>query len=99
MRTAPLRSLALAILATATVAGCTAATTSSDDSSFAGRESSTPGSGGAYDAPSSGASGAPIAGPSGSGGTGTGTGAQVQSGQLTAGVWDDNLNYDFFNGY
>jgi hypothetical protein len=100
MRTAPLRSLALAILATAAVAGCTAATTSSD-SSLAGGESSTPGSGGAYDAPSSGASGAPSPGPSGTGGTGTGTptGVQVQSGQLTAGVWDDNLNYDFFNGY
>jgi hypothetical protein len=41
------------------------------------------------------------AAPSGSSGAGvgTGTGAPAQAGQLTAGVWDDNLNYDFYKGY
>jgi hypothetical protein len=35
---------------------------------------------------------------SGSTGTGTGTGG-VSPGVLTAGIWDDNLNYDFFRPY
>jgi hypothetical protein len=39
-----------------------------------------------------------FAGPTASG-VGDGTGATPEAGVLTAGVWDDNLNYDFFGKY
>ena len=38
-------------------------------------------------------------GGSGSGGSGSGGSGSVGPGILTAGVWDDNLNYSFFLGY
>ncbi len=31
--------------------------------------------------------------------SGTGTGSEPQAGQLTAGAWDDNLNFDFYLSY
>jgi len=91
--------LALVLLGTAAIAGCGASSTSAESSyapvgapenagraSGDGTSAATPGS-------STGVSG---------GATGTGDpgqGASTAAGQLTAGVWDDNLNYDFFNSY
>jgi hypothetical protein len=43
-------------------------------------------------------SGSDPAGSSSGGTTGT-PGSQPQAGQLTAGIWDDNLNFDFFKSY
>lgn len=82
------------------VAGCSSATTSADSSygapsgeANAGRGGSSDGSGSA--APTGpGSSGTPSSDPSG-----PIQGAPQQAGQLTAGVWDDNLNYEFFGKY
>ena len=82
---------------------------SSETSSLAGSDrnageatSSSGGSGGL-----NGGSAAPGTSSSSGGSTGTGEtatdgenpGTQQQAGQLTAGVWDDNLNFDFFSKY
>lgn len=78
--------------------GCS---TTASDSSFA---SGSPRSGEAAGDPGGGFNGgsAPPAAPGESDGAGSSTGApgsQPQAGQLTAGVWDDNLNFDFFAKY
>ena len=90
------RSLvALVIAGCVAVVGCSSATA---DSAFSGGSETanagpTGGStaGGAESAPSPGARGNATDGPNPS--------APQKAGQLTAGVWDDNLNYDFFNKY
>lgn len=90
------------VLASVAIAGCSATTT--DSASFEGsdRNAGAPSenSGASNAAPGSGSS----SGSSSSGGGTTGTdgpqpGSTQQSGQLTAGVWDDNLNFDFFTKY
>jgi hypothetical protein len=103
MRIDPKRSfLALVILGATLVAGCSSAT--STDASFSdpsgpANAGSAPSDGVAAAGPSGGSSSPGVSG----GGTGTGDpgqqGTATQAGQLTAGVWDDNLNYDFFNAY
>lgn len=85
----------------AAVAGCSAATTSAE-SDFAGPGGSSENAGRA--APSDpGLGGSTPPGTPGEDGTASATGpiqgAPKQGGQLTAGVWDDNLNYDFFGQY
>lgn len=92
------RSLAgLVMVGCAAVAGCSATSSQSDfaggespESANAGRAAPSDGSGSSSDPAPSGASNAsdgPI------------EGAPKQAGQLTAGVWDDNLNYEFFGKY
>ena len=101
------RSLAgLLISACVVVSGCSSAT--STDSGFedgnspanSGNASTRPGGAESAAPPSDGTG---FGGTSGTGGTGD-PGAPnpnppPQAGQLTAGVWDDNLNYDFFKQY
>ena len=98
-----LGGLALLLSACVVVSGCSAAT-SSDKTGFS---DSTPENAGAPP-PGSGASESTAPSPgTGFAGSGSGTGdpgapnqsATPQPGQLTAGVWDDNLNYDFFKQY
>ena len=91
--------LALVVLGSAAIAGCGSSTASSFDSN-GGPESAGRGSTGATSpgAPSDSSDPGPSSGGTSST-SGSGTGSTVQSGQLTAGVWDDNLNYDFFNAY
>jgi hypothetical protein len=90
--------VALLISGCAAFAGCSSATTSAD-SSYAPSGAENAGR-----APSD-SSGTATPGTSAdpSGGTAAtgpvGGGASQQAGQLTAGVWDDNLNYDFFGQY
>lgn len=65
-----------------------------------GGTSSTGGAGGTYgsDGGTSGAAGS--SGSTGTGGSGAGgNGGTPAAGQLTAGDWDDNLNFDWFNRY
>jgi hypothetical protein len=87
--------LAFAISGTAALAGCSM---SSDEASSGEANAGRPSAEGDSAGPPS-ASG----GPEGPGGGATGDGATpgepVQSGQLTAGVWDDNLNFDFYMQY
>ena len=91
--------LALVVLGSAAVAGCGASATSAD-SAYSGSGTPTENAGRASGEGTTGAAPGVSAGPSGgSSGTGTGTGAPIPAGQLTAGVWDDNLNYDFFGSY
>ena len=74
------------------IAGCSSAT--STDSGFAG---DAPANSGRAPGTSAGAS---AGGSGGIADPGTpNASATHQSGQLTAGVWDDNLNYDFFKQY
>lgn len=69
---------------------------SSTSSTTASREGSA-GRGGAYDAyPGSGGDEGGSASPEEAA---AGNAGGVQAGQLTAGVWDDNLNFDFFSKY
>lgn len=96
------RTLA-SVLALAALAGCSAAAT--DSTAFAGGENANAGR-----APSDGTGSVSNGAPSG-GGTSSSSGAEpapdtggpqpgsTQSGQLTAGVWDDNLNFEFFTKY
>lgn len=83
--------LSLLVTGSAALAGCSASLSSSDAA----------GGGGA--AAPSGASAEGAGGSSGSAKGESGAGAPAndapQSGQLTAGVWDDNLNFDFFQKY
>ncbi|MGK4008174.1 vWA domain-containing protein [Sorangium sp. So ce1036] len=72
-----------------------ACSSSGDDSGYAAV--------GAYSDDRAGGEG-PVAGADGAAGTSTGTGDSggsggVQAGTLTAGVWDDNRNFDFFLAY
>ena len=105
MRIDTKRSLAgLLVSACLVVSGCSAATTSSQT----GFADSTPANAGD---PSTGHGGSESAAPpssgTGFGGSSSGVGdpgtanpnPPPQAGQLTAGVWDDNLNYDFFKQY
>jgi hypothetical protein len=101
--------VALAGTAMAAAAGCGA---SASDSGFAsdyagggtgGGATPAPGtsgggSGGAFGGSASASSGGSSGGSSSSGSS-SGSGTQVGPGILTAGVWDDNLNYDFFSSY
>jgi hypothetical protein len=98
------RSLAgLLVSGCVVMAGCSSTTTSAD-SGFAGSGSPSSESNAA---PGSSGGTAPGLSGGGTGGGATGTGdpgmpnagATQQAGQLTAGVWDDNLNYDFFKQY
>ena len=103
MRIDKTRSVAgLLISACVVIAGCSSTTTAAD-SSFAGTPSNagraTEGSGdpgGSSPVGSAGVSagGGGVADPGTSNSTVT-----PQAGRLTAGVWDDNLNYDFFKQY
>ena len=96
------RALALLVVAGCAVfAGCSA---TSDSASYeggpqnAGRGSGDPG-GGLNAGPAGGSSGTePIAAPP-STPTEPAQGGAPQVGKLTAGVWDDNLNFDFFGKY
>ncbi|WP_437730613.1 vWA domain-containing protein [Sorangium sp. So ce1335] len=54
---------------------------------------------GGASAPGSGTGGGGGVGGAGGGGGGGGSGGGVQPGTLTAGVWDDNRNFDFFLSY
>lgn len=82
---------------------------SSETSSFAGASDGTGGgatsSGGAMNGgvassgSSSGGSSGGSTTPPAKGTDGPNPGTQQQAGQLTAGVWDDNLNFDFFSKY
>jgi hypothetical protein len=89
----------LVLVACAAVAGCTATSSNSDfasDGRATTGEDKNSGMAAAEGSASTGSAGAAdgVTGP----GTPTGPieGAPSQAGQLTAGVWDDNLNYDFF---
>jgi von Willebrand factor type A domain len=95
------RALALLVVAgCAVVAGCS----STDAASFSGEpqgggdgrgtSGTNPGD------PGTGSSGAlPPSDPGSSSSSGSTPGGDPQVGKLTAGVWDDNLNYDFFGKY
>jgi Mg-chelatase subunit ChlD len=81
----------------AAAAGCSAATTS--DSSYA-PSGAAENAGAGAPSEGSGGLGAPDTGGAATGTpTGPVQGAPQQAGQLTAGVWDDNLNYEFFGSY
>ncbi|MBX3223286.1 MAG: VWA domain-containing protein [Labilithrix sp.] len=74
-----------------------------DSASFSGAETrggadASPAPGSGLGAPSGGSSSGDGAGAS-SGSSAPGAEAPPQSGLLTAGVWDDNLNFDFFTKY
>jgi hypothetical protein len=90
--------LGMMLLACSPLAGCSSATTSAD-SGFAGDPANAGAArpGGA-EATAPGTSGAPSPGTSGST-DGPSPGASQQAGQLTAGVWDDNLNFDFYGQF
>lgn len=89
--------LALVAVVSSAILGCGSATTS--DSSYEGsaRADGTGGTGG--DTPGTGTPGSGTADPSGSGTPGENPGDPQTTGVLTAGVWDDNLNFDFFGKY
>ncbi len=103
MRNDKTRSVAgLLLSACLVIAGCSSTTTASD-SNFAGGPSNAgraPGGSGDPESASPGTSagasagGGGVADPGAAGASGT-----PQAGQLTAGVWDDNLNYEFFKQY
>ena len=92
--------MASAVASVMVLGGCSM---TASDSSFSGGE---PASRDASGAPSGSmnagtaapASGEDVGGESADPGA-TGTGSQQQAGVLTAGVWDDNLNFDFFAKY
>ncbi|MDB4936532.1 MAG: hypothetical protein JWP87_3504 [Labilithrix sp.] len=92
--------LALVVSACVAAAGCSSATTA--DSSYspdgtsenAGRGATDVGAGGTAPGTPSDPGGDTTAPP-----TGPVDGTPQQAGQLTAGVWDDNLNYEFFGQY
>lgn len=93
------RSLGLVLAGCAVIAGCSSASTS--DSSYpnsepqnAGRGYENAGTPGSSGGSSSGSPGDPVP-PQGD----PGSTPSPQVGKLTAGVWDDNLNYDFFAKY
>lgn len=88
--------MASVVFSVMALGGCSSA---DEASSFSGAEAGRGGD--AAPAPGAGASapgGASSDGAGGAAGEGT-PGAQPQTGLLTAGVWDDNLNFDFFTKY
>ncbi|MBX3193411.1 MAG: VWA domain-containing protein [Labilithrix sp.] len=86
--------LALLVSASAALAGCSMSSASSELSS-ADEGARNAGPGGAMGEP-----GAPASGEASSDVGGSGTpGAEPQAGLLTAGAWDDNLNFDFYKKY
>lgn len=90
------------VLGAMALGGCSSATSS--DSAYEGARSEGGGSSGGYNAgtaaPGGGSSGGESGDPSSSsGGSTTGVPGGPQSGTLTAGVWDDTLNFDFFKKY
>jgi hypothetical protein len=89
----------LALLAVILLAGCGSSSNGDASSGTTDKTSTTPGPGGD---PGSG-SGTPTTGEGGGktgggGTTGGGTGT-IAPGTLTAGAWDDNLNWDFYRSY
>ncbi len=91
-----MRTAILLFVTAALAAGCSSSTTSSDG--FSNGDTAGRGGGGGYASdPSSG--GTTGASGSSSGGLSTGHGGGGAAGVLTAGMWDDNLNYDFFGKY
>lgn len=95
--------VAAVLLAAGVLAGCSA-TTSSETAAFGGDSSSRDANGGESSAAPGepgGFSGSSSGGESGATTptTGEGNGENPLTGTLTAGVWDDNLNYDFFTKY
>ena len=96
------RSLAgLLISGCVIIAGCSAATSADSGFQSSAPENAGTAPGGGAESSSPGATGAPSSG--GTGGVAdpgtSNSSATQQAGQLTAGVWDDNLNYDFFKQY
>ena len=89
--------IALVIASCAVVEGCSV---TSADSSYSGAESATP-TGASGDGSGTGAVGSAPPGASTSSPSpgGAQPGAPKQNARLTAGVWDDNLNYEFFGKY
>src|SRR5687768_5816958 len=93
------------LLASAALVGCgmSSSETSSDFAGGDSRNAAPSGDNGGF-ASSSGGSSGPSSGsatpaPEESADEGTTPGSQQQAGQLTPGVWDDNLNFDFFSKY
>lgn len=94
------RWIAVMFLGCASLVGCSASTSSE---SFDGASSEKGGgdSNAGMGAPAGGGTtgSGPTASPPSSGSSGASSGGPIQSGQLTSGVWDDNLNFDFFQKY
>ncbi len=90
------------VLASLAIAGCSATTSDSafsgGGSENAGRAADNGGTSNAAPAPGGGSSSSSSSS-SGSATDGPQPGTPQQSGQLTAGVWDDNLNFEFFSKY
>jgi hypothetical protein len=95
------RRLLLSVIVSgcAALVGCSAASSESS-SAYSGADRGAEsgggggaGGGGSMAAPSGGGAPAPASDPKGT------PGGQAQAGQLTSGVWDDNLNFDFFQKY
>jgi hypothetical protein len=91
--------VALVISGCAALAGCSSATTSADSSYSGGENAGLPPSEGAGSTTAPGSSGTSGVSADPSAPTGATGGTPQQAGQLTAGVWDDNLNFDFFGSY
>jgi hypothetical protein len=87
----------LLFVAAALAVGCGSATTSTD--SLSAENGGDPSTGGGDFAGGSSSGGATGPGASTGGGPTTSNGGGGQAGVLTAGMWDDNLNYDFFGKY
>jgi hypothetical protein len=95
----------LAASATAALVGC-GMSSSETSSDFGGGEArnAAPSDGSGFAGSSSGGGSSTGTAPSpapaeSTGADGTNPGSQQQAGQLTAGVWDDNLNFSFFSKY
>jgi hypothetical protein len=89
--------LAFVLSGCAALAGCSA---SSTESSYSGGEASRDVGAGTGGNAGAAPPGEPSGGASTGDGSGNGTpGGKPQAGLLTAGVWDDNLNFDFFKKY
>ena len=107
LRQRSMRKILGSLLVVALAAGCSASSSSSSDAQFtanAGNEG--PGKGGSPPSDGSlGGSGGGTGASAGATGTGSGSGgsdggaALPPAGTLTAGAWDDNLNFDFFSSY
>lgn len=91
-----MRSFAVAtlVLGLTALAGCSSASDTQSDPAFAGPTGDRTGA----PSESGGFAGEGSAGAPSSGG-GAGSGTEPQPGQLTAGAWDDNLNFDFYLSY
>jgi len=88
------------VLGALALGGCSSTTTASDSSYEGASRGEGGGSSGGMNAGTAAPSGDGTGGTSSSGSTtGTGVPGGPQSGTLTAGVWDDTLNFDFFKKY